>query len=145
MNVPNSQAQRVLWIHADALSPHNPAFALYPGAPAVFVWDDALLREWAISLKRIQFIYECLLELPVTIRRGDVPAQVAAFAAAHGAARVVTVETPAPRFRQHVAKLRGLVPVEIVKAEPFFEYDGTLDLGRFSRYWRVAERHVFDE
>ena len=66
----------IIWVHGDCLSPKNPALQTYPDAPAIWVWDDALLEEWQINLKRIVFIYECLLELPVTIRRGDVAQEV---------------------------------------------------------------------
>lgn len=135
----------VLWIHADALSPRNIAFETYSDAPAIYVWDEALLTEWAISLKRIQFIYECLLEMPIIIRRGDVAAQVVAFTREHDARQVVTVETPAPRFTQIVAALRLAVPVEVLKPEPFLDYDGLLDLDRFSRYWRVASKYAFGD
>jgi hypothetical protein len=34
--------------------------------------------------------------------------------------------------------------LEVFEVEPFFEYDGFIDLKRFSRYWKVAEQHVFD-
>lgn len=54
--------------------------AVYPGAPAIVVWDDALPQDQHVSVKRI---YECLLKVPVGIRRGDVAAEVAAFAGEH--------------------------------------------------------------
>jgi hypothetical protein len=69
---PHHFTRPIVWIHGDCLSPYGPALTAYPGAPAIWVWDDALLEEWRISLKRIVFIYECLLDLPVVIRRGDV-------------------------------------------------------------------------
>ncbi len=88
----------IVWVHGDCLSPKNPALQAYPEAAAIWVWDDALLEEWKISLKRIVFIYECLLELPVTIRRGDVAKEVVAFAQEQGADGVATAESPSPRF-----------------------------------------------
>lgn len=136
----------IVWIHADCLSPDHPGWIAHPDAPALFVWDDALLTEWQISLKRIVFIYECLLELPVTIRRGDVAAQVAAFAAEHGTTHVVTAASPSPRFRQLVSTLRRAgLRVEVLPVEPFFEHSGSLDLARFSRYWGTAKRYVLDD
>jgi len=73
----------ILWIHSDCLRPTNPALLAHPDAPAIFVWDDALLTQYHISLKRIVFMYEALLELPVTIYRGDVVAQITQFAQLH--------------------------------------------------------------
>lgn len=136
----------IVWIHGDCLSPKNPALQEYPDAPAIWVWDDALLEEWQISLKRIVFIYECLLELPVTIRRGDVVAEVAAFSKEHGADGVATAESPSPLFGAICDRIEDALSleVEIWSPEPFVDYDGYIDLKRFSRYWRVAQKYVFE-
>lgn len=133
----------ILWIHGDCLRPDNPALAAYPGAPAVFVFDDALIERYRISLKRIVFLYECLLELPVAIRRGDVVSEILAFAREHGATRVVTTDSPSPRFMELCQHLRRDVALEVLSEQPFLDYDGDLDLKRFSRYWRVAQRYAF--
>ncbi len=132
----------IVWVHGDALSPYNPALRAHPAVPALFVFDDQLLEEYAISLKRIMFIYECLLELPVSIRRGDVAAEVLAFAAEHRAAQVITTPSPSPRFEAIVRTIERVLPVIQVADEPFLDYDGFLDLKRFSRYWRTAQRYV---
>lgn len=133
----------IIWVHGDCLSPHHPGLQKYPNAPAIWVWDDALLEEWQISLKRIVFIYECLLELPVVIRRGDVATEVVAFAKEHHADVVITTESPSPRFDKICSKIEECVPVEVLAVAPFLEYDGYIDLKRFSRYWKVAERYIF--
>ncbi|MBD1897446.1 hypothetical protein H6F50_25295 [Coleofasciculus sp. FACHB-712] len=136
--------QPIIWVHGDCLSPGNPALQAYPESPAIWVWDDALIEEWQLSLKRITFIYECLLELPVTIRRGDVAVEVIAFAKEHSADGIVTAESPSPRFDGICDKIEESLPIEVLPVEPFVKYDGYIDLKRFSRYWRVAERYVFD-
>jgi hypothetical protein len=133
----------IIWVHGDCLSPKNPALQEYPNAPAIWVWDEALIEEWQLSLKRMTFIYECLLELPVTIRRGDVAKEVVAFAKEHNADLVATVESVSPRFDAICDEIERSVEVEIFEVEPFFEYEGYIDLKRFSRYWKVAERHLF--
>ncbi|NEQ22970.1 MAG: deoxyribodipyrimidine photo-lyase [Microcoleus sp. SIO2G3] len=136
----------ILWVHGDCLSPKNPVLQTYPDAPAIWVWDEKLLEEWQISLKRIVFIYECLLELPVTIRRGDVAAEVVAFAKEHGADGVATVDSPSPRFETICDDIEAAsaIEVEVCSPEPFVKYDGYIDLKRFSRYWRVAQQYVFE-
>ncbi|MBF1988002.1 hypothetical protein [Fischerella thermalis] len=134
----------VIWVHGDCLSPHNPALQEYPDAPAIWVWDDALLEEWQLSLKRIAFIYECLLELPVMIRRGDVAEEILAFAKENNATKVATVESPSPRFESICQQIERSIDLEIFELEPFFDYEGYIDLKRFSRYWKVAEKYVFD-
>ncbi|KJH70324.1 DNA polymerase [Aliterella atlantica] len=133
----------IVWVHGDCLSPYNPALKNYPDTPAIWVWDDALIDQWQLSLKRITFIYECLLELPVTIRRGNVAKEVVSFAQEHNADAVVTVESVSPRFAAICTEIESSLPVEVLSLEPFFEYDGYIDLKRFSRYWKVAERHLF--
>jgi len=134
----------IIWVHGDCLSPFNPAFQEYPDVPAIWVWDDTLIEEWQLSLKRIAFIYECLLELPVEIRRGNVAQEIIAFAQEHHANLVVTAESPSPRFDDICDEIEGSLQLEVLEVEPFFEYDGYIDLKRFSRYWKVAEKYVFE-
>ncbi|NJK74805.1 MAG: deoxyribodipyrimidine photo-lyase [Richelia sp. CSU_2_1] len=136
-------SDRIIWLHGDCLSPEGPAFQADPESPAIWVWDDKLIDEWQLSLKRIVFIYECLLELPVVIRRGDVAVEVVAFARESGANQVVTAESPSPRFQDICREIKRSHPVEVLPAEPFVRYSGYIDLKRFSRYWRVAEKYVF--
>jgi hypothetical protein len=134
----------IIWIHGDCLSPNNPALLEYPEAPAIWVWDDALIEEWRLSLKRITFIYECLLELPVVIRRGDVASSVVDFAKEHNSNQVVTADSVSPRFDAICDEIEKTLDLEIFEVEPFFEHDGFIDLKRFSRYWKVAEQYVFE-
>lgn len=136
----------IVWVHGDNLNPHGPALAAHPQAPALWVWDDALLREWRISLKRVVFIYECLLELPVAMRRGEMVAEIAAFAAEHNAKHVATAASPSPRFAAICDRLEkaGLV-VPVYAAEPFVPENGRFDLRRFSRYWRVAQKYALHQ
>ena len=133
----------IVWVHGDNLNPFSRALRQHAEAPALFVWDEALLDEWRISLKRIAFIYECLLELPVTIRRGDVAAEIRRFAAEQEADLIVTMESPSPRFIQIVTTLQTAgLNVTILPEPPFLQTDSPLDLKRFSRYWRIAKKHL---
>jgi hypothetical protein len=142
-------AKPLIWVHGDFLSPNAPTFEQYPDARAVFVFDDELLVFYDISLKRLLFLYESLLELPnLEIRRGDVAEELAAAVQEHGADGIVTVYTVAPRFRDILGKLRKekKLGVEVLDPEPFADLDeetsAKLDLRRFSRYWQVASKHV---
>jgi deoxyribodipyrimidine photo-lyase len=155
--------QPILWIHGEALGPANPALRALPGRPAVFVFDAELLAgrspttadpagpaPQTVSLKRIAFLYECLLELPVTLRRGDVVNEVLAFAERHGADGVVTSAATDPRFAGIAERIAAVLPLQVLDAPPFVSDQGDLaqgskplDLGRFSRYWRRAEPLVW--
>ena len=81
--------------------------------------------------------------MPVVIRRGDVATEVVAFAKEHKADQVVTTASPSPRFDAICNEIERFVSLEVLAVEPFFEYDGYIDLKRFSRYWKVAERYLF--
>ena len=62
----------ILWIHEEALGANNPALQAWPEAPAVFVFDTRWIQEARISRKRLGFLYENALDLPLTLRKGDV-------------------------------------------------------------------------
>lgn len=129
----------IIWVHGDALSAESPPFRHYPNAPAIFVFDESLLQAWGISFKRVVFMYECLLEIPVTIRRGDVAYEIMAFAQEHSATHIVTTASASPRFH-HLCKTISLAMpggsrLEVLADEPFIDDEGYVDLKRFSRYW----------
>jgi hypothetical protein len=135
--------QPILWIHGEALGPTNPALLAHPDRPAVFVFDEALIRRQAISLKRLGFLYESLLELPVTIRQGDVAQQVLAFATRHLADGVVTTAGVDPQFKRIHGAIARELSVVVLEPESFADLETPPDLRRFSRYWRQAEALVW--
>ena len=63
----------ILWIHVEALGANNPALQAWPEAPAVFVFDTCWIQDARISRKRLGFLYENALDLPLTLRRGMWP------------------------------------------------------------------------
>jgi hypothetical protein len=52
------------------------------------------------------------------------------------------VDSPSPHFAALCSEMQKRLPVEVLLESPFLKYDGQFDLGRFSRYWRVAHRHL---
>lgn len=137
----------VIWVHGDNLNPHQPALAHYPSASSIFVWDDALMESWQLSFKRVVFIYECLLELPVVVRRGDVATEVAAFALEHGANHIVTMRSPSPRHRQICQSIASKMPkgsrLEVLRDVPFVDAEtDRLDMKRFYRFWSAVKYDV---
>ena len=129
----------VLWIHDEALGPTNPALVAHREAPALFVFDRELIETQRLSLKRLGFLYESLLELPVTLRHGDVAQEVLSFASRHGADGVVTSAGVDPRFGLLREQIAAHLPVQVLEPEPFVVLPEPVDLRRFSRYWRRAE------
>lgn len=123
----------VIWLHDDALR------HWYGNSPAVYVFDDEKLRHEQWSLKRIGFVYECLLELPVELRRGDPVAEVLAFQQQHHAAAIRTMDTPDPGLREQIKRMQTTSLVAVQTPEPFVQITGKLELKRFSKYWAKAE------
>ena len=133
----------IVWVHEEALGPANPALEDWPKSPALFVFDQAWIERQQLSRKRLGFLYECCLELPVTIRKGDVVEEVLAFAHRHGADGVVTSGAVDPRLNQIAAAIDRQLPLWILDGEPFVDLPRPPRLGRFSRYWREAEQVVW--
>ncbi len=134
----------IIWVHDDNLSPNNPVFQVYDHAPALYVWDHSLLNRLKFSLKRINFIYESLLDLPVSIRRGNPVDELIQYADEHGAVRIATVPSSSPRFKRICKELerRGYL-LDILQPTAFINYDKEFDLRRFSRYWKDAKAYAY--
>ena len=131
----------LLWHHTDGLNPASPMMTAHPGAPAVFVWDTGWLIPSSISMKRVQFIAECLLEMPgrIDLRVGEPAQELLAAAQAVGADYIVAQSTPDPRLLAAAAQARQHLPVLWYDPPAFVETSRGLDLKRFSRYWKRAQ------
>ena len=136
---------RIVWGHQEDLSPTNPALLKYPDAPAIFVFDPASLAAQGHTLKRVLFQYECLLEMPVTIRRGDPVEQIKAFAQEQGAEQIVTTPSPDPEVQAVREALSRWFSLETVAGEPMVRLKRPVPLKRFSRYWKQAEQTAFGD
>ena len=134
----------ILWVHEEALGPRNPALLAWPEAPALFVFDAQWIEEAQISRKRLGFLYESALDLPLTLRQGDVAAEVMAFAKRHNADGVVSTAPVDPRLERIADAIEGHYPLELLEPEPFVSLPRPPRLGRFSRYWREAESVVWE-
>jgi deoxyribodipyrimidine photo-lyase len=150
----------LVWVHGEALGLANPALRAHPDAPAVFVFDAELIagrtattggqggaEPVPLAPGRLRFLRECLAELPVEVRQGDVAAELLAAATAAGADGVVTSRAVDPRFAAIAKRLAAALPLQVLEPEPFVALPqtgrGSPDLKRFSRYWRKAEPLVW--
>ncbi len=134
----------LIWVHGDCLNPHSAAFQRYENRSAVFVFDE----NWKVSLKRIMFMYECLLEIPdIQIRTGDVMKELLSSLEENRCQRLVTVASVSPDFTKIITRLKqNNISLEILPAPAFVslsaEDENQLDLKRFSRYWQSVKRHA---
>ena len=104
----------ILWIHEEALGPSNPALQAWSEAPAVFVFDTRWIQDARISRKRLCFLYENALDLPLTLRKGDVAAEVLAFARRHRADGVVSSSAVDPRLERIGEAIDAGLPLELL-------------------------------
>ena len=135
----------ILWVHSEGLGPKNPALQEHPNTPAIFVFDRFLIEQGRFSRKRLAFLYECLLELPVTIRQGDVVAEVLRFARRHAADTIITSQAVDPRLKTFCKALEDTIPVVVLEPEPFVSLSPSIYLNRFSHYWRYAQSLVWQD
>jgi deoxyribodipyrimidine photo-lyase len=148
----------LVWVHGEALGFANPALRAHPAAPAMFVFDTELIEGRTVTTGgiaaagplapgRMRFLRECLAELPVTVRNGDVAAELLTLAAKLGIDGIVTSRAVDPRFAAIAARVAAALPLQVLEPEPFVDLPidgpGAPDLGRFSRYWRRAEPLVW--
>ena len=134
----------VIWVHEEALGTSNPALLEQPDSPAVFVFDTEWIQEACISRKRLGFLYESALDLPITLRKGDVVKEVIAFAERHNADGVLSSLPVDPRLESIGALIEAHYPLELLEPEPFVSMPRAPRLGRFSRYWKEAEPVVWE-
>ncbi|MFM7229505.1 MAG: FAD-binding domain-containing protein [Cyanobacteriota bacterium] len=142
----------LLWVHAEALGPTNPALRAHPGARAVFVASgDPPGTGGGVPLAegRRRFLRECLTELPVAVLEGDEVPVLRQAAAAAGADGIVTSRAVDPRIEAISRELAQTLPVQVLDPEAFVDLPeggpGSPDLRRFSRYWRRAEPLVWSQ
>ena len=103
-------APDAVWLTAESLGDDDPALAGRPDLPAVFVFDEPLLRALRLSGKRLVFLAECLADLAtrreVEVHRGSVTDIL------HGRP-LATTYAPVPGFRTRAARL------DVVETHPW--------------------------
>ena len=128
------------WMHDDALTLPKSC----EGIASLYVFDDETIRYHGYGLKRLGFIYETLLSLPVEIQRGETVPTILAAMEARGATALVTVNSPCPRIKATTAVLQAKTSVKLIEPTPFVVPQKKLDLKRFSRYWRKVEKQALE-
>ncbi len=127
--------EAITWVHDEMLSPQW----VRADQPTLFVFDEDWIAAEQLSLKRIVFLYESALELPgIEIVKGGVVETVSAFASRHGVTRIETARSVDPRIKRQGEALG----VHWIDPEPMVEFNQLVDLKRFSRYWRKAEKQI---
>jgi deoxyribodipyrimidine photo-lyase len=119
-------------VHDEMLSPRNPLMRL--ALPKLFVFDDVLYQDW--PLKRIQFMADCLSEMPdVQVWIGDTRTVLQEL----NIGQVFSQNTPNMQIKSMLAAFNPIWQEE----EHFVNVDVSLQrLERFSRYWEKVQPEI---
>ena len=125
-----------VWLHGDSLSEQDPARKRYPEGPSVFVFDRPFLDRARLSFKRIFFLYECAMEAADEMRVGETVEEILDWAGREQLGRLAVTESPSPRWREMVERLKQKVEVEVVKAEEMVTVPEGYRVKRFTPFWK---------
>ena len=125
-----------VWLHGDSLSKRDPALRKHPGARSVFVFDRPFLEKVGLSFKRIFFLYECAVEAAEEIRVGETVEEILEWVRQEGVETVAVTESPSPRWREMVERLRQKVEVKVVPAEGMVTVPEGYPVKRFTPFWK---------
>lgn len=130
----------LLWLHEEALSMTHPIFKTAPhGTKAVFIWDDDYFRQAHYSLKRLVFIYETLLELPIDILYGNTQSVIRECAPS----ALYIPATVNPSLKEIIRSLEEIACVHVVQDDPFVTLKKPMEFRRFFQYWNKAQKTAF--
>lgn len=119
-----------VWLTAESLGDGDPALAAHPELPAVFVFDEPLLRRLQLSGKRLVFLAEALAEIgerstggPLEVHLGDPVTELAGR-------RLATTWAYVPGFARRSARL----DVVALHPWPWLRRPGSGSLRSFSAW-----------
>ena len=129
-----------VWLHGDSLSKQDPARKRYPEGPSVFVFDRPFLDRARLSFKRIFFLYECAIGAADEMRVGETVEEILDWAGREQLGRLAVTESPSPRWREMVERLKQKMEVEVVKAEEMVTVPEGYRVKRFTPFWKDLGR-----
>ncbi len=133
----------LVWINEESLDPYGPALTAHPQAQSVFIFDEGAIESARWSIKRLAFIYECLLEIPnIHIYRGSTVDILLLLIKERGYSAIATTPVVDPRLQDASERISKFIPVQHYPVEEFAPVEHVRDLRRFSRYWTGVESMV---
>jgi len=128
----------IIWVHEDALRQSHPVFSRAGVAKSYFVWDNEYFKHQNYTAKRLLFIYECLLEMDVTIIEGKTEAVLRELSEGE----IHTAKTINPYFKNILKNLAVNADVHITPDELFSQIPYDTDMGRFFRFWNKGRKSM---
>ena len=131
---------QLLYIHEKGLGDNQPIFSrMAPNSRALFIWDDAYFKKRNYSLKRLVFIYETLISMPVDIVRGETSEIVNDLAPK----KIITPYTADLELRQLMSEAFKDFELELVYPKAFVHINDEFNFTRFFKYWNKAKKTAF--
>ncbi|MGL4232433.1 MAG: hypothetical protein ACRCWJ_13800 [Casimicrobium sp.] len=130
---------KLVLIHDEMLNDTLPVFTAHADASRVFVLDPAFIECEGWTLKRVQFIVDCVAEMQqVRVFHGALSDVCHALSATS----IVTQTTPNHAILRWLDTVSPL-PLAWHEASPFVQYDGKLT--RFTAYWKTIASQWFSK
>jgi len=135
-----------VWLQEEWLSASLIAELCPAGATLIYIFDETWLAQRRYSLKRIQFIYEALLDLPeaVEIYRGEPSEILHARRQNKTEQRYLTFKPRDPELRQRVLDIAHAHDVEHMTPPRWIPVQSQ-SFKRFFKFYNVVKRHALDE
>ena len=120
----------VLYFHDEMLNPEHKLLTMYPDIPRVFIFDTAQIERDGFSLRRLQFIADCVAEIrPIQVYKGVISEVLKDM----GAEVIITQKTP----QLHISSGLNGFKVQWHDEPEFVSFRGRLK--RFMHYWKAVE------
>ena len=132
-------ADKLLLVHDKALRSGLDIDEASESFKAVHIWDDEYYRSQRYSLKRLVFIYETLLDLPLEIIHGNTLDILSEENFDH----IVIPYSGDQVLKTLFSKIEKIKTVQYLFETSFVNLDRTVEFKRFFKYWKQAKKTAF--
>ena len=132
-------ADKLLLVHDKALRFGLDACEAYKRFKAIHIWDDEYYRSQRYSLKRLVFIYETLLDLPLEIIHG----KTLDILSEENFDDIVIPYSGDQALKNLFSKIEKIKTVHYLFETSFVNLDRTVEFKRFFKYWNQAKKTAF--
>ena len=132
-------ADKLLLVHDKALRFGLDACEVSERFKAIHIWDDEYYRAQRYSLKRLVFIYETLLDLPLEIIHG----KTLDILSEENFDDIVIPYSGDQALKNLFSKIEKIKTVHYLFETSFVNLDRTVEFKRFFKYWNQAKKTAF--
>ena len=132
-------ADKLLLVHDKALRSGLDVYEASESFKAVHIWDDEYYRSQRYSLKRLVFIYETLLDLPLEIIHGNTLDILSKENFDH----IVIPYSGDQVLKTLFSKIEKIKTVQYLFETSFVNLDRAVEFKRFFKYWNQAKKTAF--